>query len=553
MRSSASPSHARTARQVVAHPILFALYPAVFLYSANWKVFDASIVVVPIALALLLTSTVWFVLNRVCGDIKQSGLLTSAVVLSLFSYRAVAEFLQKLSLEADSTAIPVGSQVIFLSVVVVIGCAVGWFKLKRYSDQLTYIVNIVGMVLVFVPIAEICVRSYETTTARQLVPQRQKLAAAPETLAQSQRPDIYYMVLDGYGRSDYLAQHYGLDNSDFTGFLEEKGFYVASQSTTNYPITLVSIASTLNSMYWDDLGEQLGEFSDRRFMREMMQRSRVVGALRSAGYRIVAFDTEYSEAGIGGADVVVREWWYPNAFQIAWLQMTPLPDMLETLGYPVLYDLHRRRVADPLDKLPEVAKLAGPKFVYFHTFFAHPPFVFGPHGERVSSASTYSWDDGDKFMNGASGDRDQYINGYRQQVLYLNEKLKTRLEELLAQYEQPPIIIIQGDHGPGSRFSLTSLDQTDIPERYSIMNAFLLPDKGRQLLYDSISPVNTFRIVMNTCCGTNYAPLEDKSYYNPFLQPYNYTAVNESQKQVQGKPFPDNSGEINAALHDIGQ
>jgi hypothetical protein len=503
----------------------------------------------------LLTSTVWFVLNRVCGDVKQSGLLTSALVLSLFSYRAVTEFFQKLSLEAGSGAIPVGTRIIFLSVLVVVACALGWFKLKRYSDQLTYIVNIVGMILVFVPIAEIGVRGYETISARQLVPVREELSVDPvEARAQPERPDIYYLVLDAYGRSDYLREHYGLDNSGFTSFLEEKGFYVASQSTTNYPITLVSIASTLNSMYWDDLGARLGEFSDRRFMREMMQRSRVVEALRSAGYRIVAFDTEYSEAGIGGVDVLVREWWYPNAFQIAWLQMTPLPDALEALGYPVLYDLHRRRVSDPLDKLPEVAKLAGPKFVYFHTFFGHPPFVFGPNGERISSASTYSWDDGDKFMDGAEGDREKYIEGYRKQVLYLNNKLEATIEQLLAQSGPTPIIIVQGDHGPGSRFSLTNLDQTDIPERYSILNALLLPEKGRAMLYESISPVNTFRVVLNTCCGTNYELLEDRSYYNPFLQPYNYVAVDESLKQAQATPrFPENVPESSIALGELGQ
>ncbi len=37
--------------------------------------------------------------------------------------------------------------------------------------------------------------------------------------------DIYFIVLDGYGRSDVLKEFYEYDNSDFLRGLKEKGFY----------------------------------------------------------------------------------------------------------------------------------------------------------------------------------------------------------------------------------------------------------------------------------------------------------------------------------------
>jgi hypothetical protein len=157
-------------------------------------------------------------------------------------------------------------------------------------------------------------------------------------------------------------------------------------------------------------------------------------------------------------------------------------------------------------------------------------------------------------MDGNEGDRERYIEGYRNQVSYLNGRLKATIEEILSQYEEAPIIIIQGDHGPGSRFSQTSLEKTDVAERYSILNALLLPEKDRQLLYESISPVNTFRIVLNTSLGTNYPLLEDRSYYHPFLQPYSYTAVDESRKLTAGgRQLLEETHEATAAAVDLNE
>ena len=46
-----------------------------------------------------------------------------------------------------------------------------------------------------------------------------------------------------------------------------------------------------------------------------------------------------------------------------------------------------------------------------------------------------------------------------------------------------------------------------------ILNAYFLPGNGKQLLYESITPVNSFRIVFNHYFDADYELLEDKSYY----------------------------------------
>ena len=40
-----------------------------------------------------------------------------------------------------------------------------------------------------------------------------------------------------------------LDNSEFTDSLNQRGFYVAERSNSNYPTTVLSVASTLEMNY----------------------------------------------------------------------------------------------------------------------------------------------------------------------------------------------------------------------------------------------------------------------------------------------------------------
>jgi len=49
--------------------------------------------------------------------------------------------------------------------------------------------------------------------------------------------------------------------------------------------------------------------------------------------------------------------------------------------------------------------------------------------------------------------------------------------------------------------------------RSRILSAYYLPDRGNKLLYSSISPVNTFRVIFNYYFGTNLDLLPDYTYH----------------------------------------
>ena len=63
------------------------------------------------------------------------------------------------------------------------------------------------------------------------------------------KPNVYYIVLDAYMRSDILKQNLGFDNSDFLNFMKIRGFINNDKSYASYPWTIFSLMSTFQMDY----------------------------------------------------------------------------------------------------------------------------------------------------------------------------------------------------------------------------------------------------------------------------------------------------------------
>jgi hypothetical protein len=71
------------------------------------------------------------------------------------------------------------------------------------------------------------------------------------------------------------------------------------------------------------------------------------------------------------------------------------------------------------------------------------------------------------------------------------------------------------------------LDESCLRERYSILNAYYFPDQDYNLLYPSITPVNSFRVILNQYFGADMELLEDRNYFAGWLAPYQFTDVSD--------------------------
>jgi hypothetical protein len=124
-------------------------------------------------------------------------------------------------------------------------------------------------------------------------------------------------------------------------------------------------------------------------------------------------------------------------------------------------------------------------------------------------------DDGINF----DGDWEDYRRGYADQVKFVNRELEKTIDAILSKSSPPPIIILQGDHGPGGFLIWSSPTKTCLWERTSILNAIYLPAGGEEKLYPAISPVNTFRVILNTYFAADLELLPDETYFTSHSLP----------------------------------
>ena len=159
----------------------------------------------------------------------------------------------------------------------------------------------------------------------------------------------------------------------------------------------------------------------------------------------------------------------------------------------------------------------------------HPPYLFGPNGESLNpeflAIGAASWDN---------------KSGYVNQVQYINKKIIETVDKILQENDSAPVIIIQGDHGTptqlgGGGLSWTNINDESIIERTSIFNAYYLPNVNSEIIYEGITPVNSFRIVLNNYLNGDYELLEDKVYFSTYQDMLNFRDVTKITLKIDSK------------------
>jgi len=481
-------------KSIIIHPFLFAIFPLIFLFSNNVSSVIIDEIILPLLLVIFAAFLIWITLSVVLKNKIKSGFITSLGFILFFSYGHIYILLDELQKDVHLSKLFV---LIPFFILFILGTYY-FIKTKKPLNKATTIVNVVSISLVlisFVSIGEYFItQNYDDLN--EISEQN------PIQLANAQNfPDIYYIILDAYAGSKSLQTILNYDNSEFTDFLTEKGFYVSAESFSNYKRTAFSIPSTLNMKYINDLvkEEELDPLRIENRLDEMARDSTVVQYLKSKGYTIVAIEagsihTSRSEqvdlrlcpAGNYGASPLVT--------------LLIQTSMLEPIHVQLFSDDHRERI---LCGFSELAKMSegnvSPKFVLAHLNIPHQPLIFGPNGEEVTPKNLSP----DDIYGDWSDD------GYIGQVKFTNKKMKEIVEKL-TKTDTPPIIIIQSDHG--MRGGPSHNDYEIYLKQFNNFKAYYFPDKGRNLEFETTTPVNSFRVLFNLYFDEQYELLEDKIY-----------------------------------------
>ncbi len=513
-------------KQLVLHPFFFGLFPILFLFSYNFGHVSADQLIVPLYLVTLITLGAWLVLQLLYKNKFKSGLGVSLFLFLFFSYGHMFSALPTEPISLRRHALLLGIWLfLFLA---------GTLYLKRTTRDLSQVnrgLNLAGAALVAFPFLTGALYPITSTPFEQEAHAALLPRIETDGLPLPERfPDIYYILLDAYAREDTLKEIHGYNNSEFLNFLKEKGFYVAGKSRANYNQTWLALASALNLTYINDMAGQNGmEGNNRTPLKNMIQNNHVVSFLKDFGYKFVSFESGQSFSNMKAADIHLPDRQAPDEFQVTLLDTTPLPGLFYEVGRlfgspHTAYQAHRDRINYALDHLADLAGVESPIFVFAHILAPHPPFVFGPNGEAIEPNRRYWIGDGTAFIS-KGGTVREYLQNYKGEVEYLNQRLKVVIENILAKSPEPPIIIIQSDHGSRIQLDWENPDNTNFQEAFSILSAFYVPDTSTQGVYEGISPVNTFRVLFNTYFGTQYEILPDRSYYSTWDELYEFLEV----------------------------
>ena len=498
-------------RSLPLHPFLFAAYPVLVLLAFNSAEVELSDGFRPLVLSLLLGGLLTLILRWPLQDWKRAALLAAIILILFYSYGHIYIALKGVNIEGfylfrHRTLLPLWLGLGILSI---------WWGTRKSLNlaPVTHALNLIGLFLLILPTVQLISFSIHSRLS-----QTGAEASASELPLRvgDQPPDIYFIILDGYGRSDILKSEYGYDNSDFLNGLRDLGFYLAECSQSNYAQTQMSLASSLNFNYIDALSDRFVPGSDDRTgLDELIHHSAVRESLESAGYQTVAFATGFLATELTDADYFLipeRSLGELNEFEYL-LMETTLARLLQDSNRFGMQgagsELFRERTLFALDKLDELSYIPEPKFVFVHIIAPHPPYVFGPTGGPVEPAEVGTT----QTQEGASQ--------YRDQVTYISSRMLEIIPQIIANSATPPVIVIQGDHGPTVASSPRS--------RMSNLNAYFLPGVDAAI-YPTITPVNTFRMIFNEYFGQNLELLDDISLYSDYTDPFNFRVIQNSCK-----------------------
>ena len=356
MESQAS----RIARSPRLHPLLFAVYPIVYLWSENAQEGNLGDALVLLVLAMLLAILAPAILNKlIFRSVEKASVATTVGLLLFFSWGRVYSVVYR-------TGLPVGRQRFLLPFFFLLFLAACVWLIRRPESAggRALSLNTAGVVLVALATSTLWI---DGVRWGGLSPEMEDGWVEQVGRAQGRLPDLYYFVLDGYGRADVLAENFDFDNSAFLEGLRQRGFVVADQSRSNYFWTNLSLASSLNlGLLHGPDGVLMGKSAESTGLRELMRNNRLFRLLGRAGYsrHVIGRRSDFLPSSDPPEDIVncgsSRE-------MVEAFLSTTMARVWKNRWGGFTADRRRQIATCQFDALRAVVASESPKLVFFHT------------------------------------------------------------------------------------------------------------------------------------------------------------------------------------------
>lgn len=330
-------------------------------------------------------------------------------------------------------------------------------------------------------------------------------------------PDIFYIITDAYLSDKALKQYFDFDNTNFINKLKSLGFTVNSDAKSNYCLTNLSIASTLNINYLDtffqidhkkDDSFNIHKFADKQFC------SFVSKYLVKKGYSYYHIINFWEKQFISNKN--------PHSIDIDFSISMDFEKMLfrnSLFRFLIDYSskfISRSNTLKTFAYLKKVALKPAPKFVFAHLLCPHKPYDFDKNGNTPRNSNTE--------------DRIEQKKLYMGQIEYLNKKLLLIVKRII-KHSKNPVIIIQSDHGTAFTFDEQSWDtpnKINLSERFSVFRAIYT----KKPIEKFCSNANLFRIIFNEYFNEQLPLLEDKFYFSNYNKRFVFKEYHENDLMI---------------------
>ncbi len=503
-------------RKIIHFPffgLLVGLYPVIALWNFNKSQIYPRDVEQSILFTLAFIFLVWGLIWLISRSSVRTSIATSLLFLLFFSFGHVYNLIK------DKEILGFSIGFLKLLVVYLILLLVCFFIVMKVKNLPNFTILVLNSILAFLILMNLFqIVQYEGIRKKRIHPLAESAAVDQTTAATNKNlPDVYYIILDAYSRQDVMQSKIGYDNSEFINALRERGFYVADCANANYDGTVKSVTSSLNYSYVNDEGKPIDDTG--QLLPFDLTNNRIRADFKKFGYQFVTTRAFSSENDIQNSDIylnvvndlgmkdtiaqaqftrmyfettllrVAFEFYYMNPlrndFLPNWLFLTDSED--DVLGYASYWFNQTRYVLDSLEEFPEKE---GNYLIYAHVNAPHGPYVFDRNG---NFHYTYNPEDN--------------IPYYTDAVIFINKRILEVIDTIIAKSDVPPIIILQGDHG--AHVITTGID------KYKILNAYYLPGDTAGDLYETITPVNTFRLILRDYFNQDIQLLPDLLYVKP--------------------------------------
>lgn len=528
-----------TVSTILSYPIyhvLLAVYFPLWLISNNRGLFDTADVFRPVLISIGLALVAFAALAFLYRDWHKAAFLTTVGIACFYSFSLLRDLLPIYS---------AGSGALVVLATVWLGAALLAFKTQKPWPSASKILNGFMAAMLLIPAAKIADLQFGDVVGSK--------AAAIEyrrPAAESARPNIIHIVLDGYSRADVLKELYGWDNSDFIRSLRDLGFVVPAHITTAYSQTLLSMNSIFSLNYINDRVSALAENNTdeelRLALNQDLQNSRLLQSLKSLKYTLIDVESLYQGVHLENADHLIwarDESLGLSYFEKTLIDFTPIGRIIERLAVnDAMYTRVRFSLADH-----DYSKFKRPFFVYNHILAPHPPFNIAADGQV--RPDSFRMGDGSHRLEIKPRWYEDYRKGYLAKLSYTNKAILAKVRHLIANVPDPKIIVVHSDHGGGLMLDKDNKARTCLKER---MSAFLAVYSSGDFLAseipDRMNLVNLYRVLLRNGFGADLPLLPSHSYFAAWEEPQRFEPVSTAELETFG-PTCTRPREAIAARH----